>query len=86
MRRAGSENARMRGAVMAQRQQQHFDIGRLDAGGAADRAEQERLRLVRHSRQNLTGFRAILWPPQFQEGFAAQFTQKERVGAAPGYP
>ena len=36
MGRAGSENARMRGAVMAQRQQQHFYIGRLDAGGAAD--------------------------------------------------
>ena len=50
MGRAGAENPRMRGAVMAQRQQQHFDVGRLHAGGSADRAEQKRLRLVRYGR------------------------------------
>jgi len=57
----------MRGAVMPQRQQQHFDIGRLHPRGTADGAEQEWLSLVRNRRQNFAGFRPILRPPQLEE-------------------
>lgn len=67
--------------TMAQRKQQDFDVDRLNPLRSACGADKEGLRFVGHAQKNALDFTSILRPPNFEKGFAAQFTKIQGIGA-----
>ena len=68
--------------MMPQRQQEHLEIDRRHAFGAAAGANKERLRAIRGAFQHPRDFRRVIAPPDLEERRAAQLAAEQRIGAA----